>query len=67
MPSLATTRMYLAVRKGADRSRIEDQLVLDSADVSSFSSARSLWERFQDRPARFVITDRRFGEEFDGL
>lgn len=67
MASLATTRIYLAVRNREDRSHIEDQLALDHADVSSFSSARDLWERLQDRRARLIITDRRFGEEFDGL
>jgi len=67
MASLTTTRIYLAVQNREDRSHIEDSLVLDHADVSSFASARSLWERFQERSARFVITDRRFGDEFDGL
>jgi DNA-binding response OmpR family regulator len=67
MPSLTTTNIYLAVRKPADRSHIEDQLVLDGADVSCFSSARELWERFQARRARFVITDRLFGDDFKGL
>lgn len=57
----------MAIRKRDDRSHVEDQLVLDHADVSTFSSAQELWERFQVRPARFVITDRRFGSEFDGL
>jgi DNA-binding response OmpR family regulator len=67
MASLATTNIYLAIRKEDDRSHIEDQLVLDGADVSSFRSAAELWERFQARPARLVITDRRFGDELDGL
>lgn len=35
--------------------------------MSTFSSASDLWERFQARPARLVITDRRFGDDFDGL
>jgi DNA-binding response OmpR family regulator len=67
MASLANTRMYLAIRKADDRSKLEDQLVLDGADVSTFPSASELWELFQTRPARFVITDLRFGSEFDGL
>ena len=67
MPSLTTTPIYLAVRNREDRSHFEDQLVLDHADVSCFPSARALWERFQERPARFIIIDRRFGEPFDGL
>lgn len=67
MASLKTTNIYLAIRKDDERSRLEDQLVLDGADVSSFASAADLWERFQSRPARFVITDRRFGKGFDGM
>jgi DNA-binding response OmpR family regulator len=67
MASLATTNIYLAIRKEDDRSHIEDQLVLDGADVSTFGSATSLWEHFQQRPARMVITDRKFGDDFDGM
>jgi DNA-binding response OmpR family regulator len=67
MASLTTTNIYIAIRIVDDRSHIEDQLVLDGADVSTFSSAKSLWARFQARPARLVITDRGFGDGFDGL
>jgi len=67
MATLQTVIIYLASRNAADRSHFEDQLVLDGANVSTFPSARALWEHFQSRPARFVITDRRFGGEFDGL
>ncbi len=59
--------IYSAIRNREDRSRTEDLLVLDGFDVSSFSSASDLWEHFQIRRARFVITDRRFGEEMSGL
>jgi DNA-binding response OmpR family regulator len=67
MASLKTTDIYLAIRKSDERSHIEDQLVLDGADVSSFASASDLWQHFQNRPVRFVITDRRFGGAFDGM
>ncbi len=67
MANLDTTNIYAAIRKADERSHIEDQLVLDGANVSCFASAAELWERFQARPARFVITDRRFGVEFDGM
>ena len=67
MASLANTNIYLAIRNTEDRSQIEDHLVLDGVDVSSFASARDLWSHFQTRPVRFVITDRRFEKEFDGL
>jgi PleD family two-component response regulator len=64
---LATTRISIAIRKAHDRSKLEDQLVLDGADVSAFASAKDLWGLFQTRPARFIITDQRFGSDFDGL
>jgi DNA-binding response OmpR family regulator len=67
MASFSTTSIYLAIRNSEDRSHIEDQLVLDGADVSTFATAAELWERFQARPARLVITDRRFDGDFDGL
>ena len=67
MASLKTTNIYLAIRKSDDRSHIEDQLVLDGANVSCFASASDLWQHFQARPVRFVITDRRFGTNFDGM
>jgi PleD family two-component response regulator len=67
MPSLTNINIYLAIRKEDDRSSIVDQLVLDGADVSAFTSARELWDRFQERPARFVVTDRRFAPDFDGM
>jgi PleD family two-component response regulator len=65
--SLNNTRIYVAIRKADDRSKLEDQLVLDGADVSSFANATDLWELFQTRPSRLVITDQRFGDEFNGL
>jgi DNA-binding response OmpR family regulator len=67
MATLTATNIYIAIREREQRSHIEDQLVLDGADVSTFASASDLWERFQIRPARFVVTDRRFGDAFDGL
>lgn len=60
-------RIYLALRKEADRSHMEDTLVLDGFDVSTFSNAEALWEAFQQRPARVVISDRRFGTSLSGL
>ena len=59
--------IYTAIRQQADRSKMEDLLVLDGFDVSSFAAAQELWEHMQARPARFVITDRRFGGDFSGL
>lgn len=67
MANLKTTKIYLAIQKDAHRSHIEDQLVLDGTSVSCFASASELWQHFQVRPVRFVITDRRFAEDFDGM
>jgi DNA-binding response OmpR family regulator len=67
MASLETINIYIAIREADDRSHIEDQLVLDGVNVSCFTCAHDLWERFRTRPVRFVITDRRFGASFDGM
>ena len=66
MPISDKLSLYIAIRKREDRLRMEDLLVLDGFDVSVFANAAALWEAFQRKPARFVITDRRFGDEFDG-
>ena len=65
--SVTDLPIYLAIRKAEDRSHMEDTLVLDGFDVSSFASAGDLWEKFQARPARIIITDRRFGGSMTGL
>ena len=68
MPQLnKDLRVYLAVKNQEERSRIEDILVLDGFDVSTFRSAEELWQAFQARPARIVITERRFGSNLSGL
>ena len=67
MPISDKLSLYIAIRKREDRLRMEDLLVLDGFDVSVFANAAAWWEAFQRKPARFVITDRRFGEEFDGI
>jgi DNA-binding response OmpR family regulator len=67
MASARNTSIYLALRTEKDRSSIEDSLVLDDFNVTSFRSAEELWEAFQARPARFVITERRFPGTFAGL
>jgi DNA-binding response OmpR family regulator len=67
MSKLPKVPIYITIRNGEDRSNMEDQLVLDDYDVSSFAKASDLWTAFQNRPARFIITDRRFGDDFGGL
>jgi DNA-binding response OmpR family regulator len=65
--SKATIGIYVAIKKPNDRSSIEDALVLDGINVSTFASAEELWNAFQQRPVRMVLSDRRFGTEFDGF
>lgn len=67
MASFENTSIYLAIRSADERSHIEDQLVLDGAAVSTFASAQALWKYFQAKPVRFVISDRRFEDDFSGL
>jgi DNA-binding response OmpR family regulator len=67
MASIEKTSIYLAIRNAEERSHIEDQLVLDGANISAFPSAQELWKHFQVRPARLVITDRQFDGEFGGM
>jgi PleD family two-component response regulator len=59
--------IYVAVRSAAERSHVEDSLVLDGFNISTFASAKSLWAAFEQRPTRFVITERRFGDDFSGI
>jgi PleD family two-component response regulator len=59
--------IYVAVRRSDDRSRIEKLLVEDGFEVSAFAAASTLWDHFQVRPARFIITDKHFGQDFGGL
>lgn len=67
MASLSSIHIYIAIRDQNERSQIEDKLVLDGANVSAFKNAQELWACFPERPVRFIITDRRFGDDFDGL
>ncbi|MGH7991696.1 MAG: hypothetical protein ACREDS_16090, partial [Limisphaerales bacterium] len=67
MASFSSVRIYVAVRNQDERSQIEDHLVSDGANVSAFKNAQELWNRFQERPARFVIADHKFGSDFGGL
>ena len=47
---------------------MEQLLVLDGFDISAFPSAEALWEVFQARPTRMVLTERSFpSSELTGL
>lgn len=67
MVNTTNLHIYLATRVPEDTSHIEDSLVLDGFDISTFPSAKALWEAFQQRPGRLIITDRRFEDGFSGL
>ncbi|NJN06392.1 MAG: response regulator [Rhodobacteraceae bacterium] len=67
MPRLRDTNIYLAIQRPEDRSRVEDMLVLDGINVRVFPSAEALWDAFRQRPARFIISDRRFGNGFGAM
>lgn len=60
-------RVYLAIKKPDERSRVEDTMVLDGIEVRAFASASDLWQAFPTKPARLIITDRRFLDSFNGL
>jgi DNA-binding response OmpR family regulator len=61
------TPIYLAIFGTSSRSQLENFLVLEGCNISAYARAHELWQHFQIRPARMVITDRRFGGEFSGL
>ncbi len=67
MVNAENLHLYLAVKSRAERSSMEDTLVLDGFNVRSFGTARELWTAFQQTPARIVITERRFAEGLTGL
>lgn len=60
-------RVYLAIQAAAERSHIEDTMVLDGFDVRTFASAGALWEGFQQKPVRLVITESTFATGLSGL
>lgn len=65
--SAKNLHIYTAIKQKEDRSAIEDTLVLDGFDVSSFGSPDELWAAFEERPARMIIIDRKFGATLEGL
>jgi PleD family two-component response regulator len=67
MVNAENLHLYLAVKSRAERSHMEDTLVLDGFNVRAFGTASELWTAFQQTPARIVITERRFADGFTGL
>ena len=60
-------KLYLAVKKRDERSKMEDTLVLDGFNIRTFGTASDLWDAFQQAPARIVISERQFADGFSGL
>jgi DNA-binding response OmpR family regulator len=60
-------QIYLAVKRQDERSHFADSMIVDGFDVTPFPSADELWGRFQLRPARIVMTERRFDFGLPGL
>ncbi len=59
--------IYLAVKRPDERSHLVDSMVLDGFNVSGFANASELWETFRLRPARVIMTERRFEFGLSGL
>lgn len=60
-------RIYIAAKRPDDRSHLTDSMVVDGFNVTPFASADDLWNCFQARPARIVMTERRFEYGLSGL
>ncbi|MEW6302473.1 MAG: response regulator [Verrucomicrobiota bacterium] len=62
-----TFTLHLALRRPLDASQLEQVLMKDGYSVVIHRSARRLWNEFAQARPRYVITDRRFGDDFDAL
>ena len=60
-------RIYIAVKRTEDRTHYSDSMTVDGFNVTAFPAASELWECFQIRPARIVMTERRFDYGLSGL
>lgn len=67
MTTSPNVKIYAAIREPGDRSKIGNLLIMDGFQVSIFASAADLWEIFRIKPARIVISDRRFPDLMSGL
>jgi len=59
--------IYVAMRRRDEQESTKEMLTIDGWDVHCFDTAEQLWERFQVRPVRMVITDRRFPGNMSAL
>ena len=60
-------RIYIAVKRTDDRTHYADSMIVDGFNVTAFPAATELWSCFQLRPARIVMTERRFDYGLSGL
>lgn len=60
-------QIYLATKRQDERSHFADSMIVDGFNVTAFASAEDLWHAFQLRPARIVMTERRFEFGISGL
>ena len=60
-------RIYIAVKRTDDRTHYADSMIVDGFNVTAFPAADELWNCFQLRPARIVMTERRFDYGLSGL
>lgn len=60
-------RIYIAAKRPEDRTHYADSLIVDGFNATAFSSADELWNHFQLRTARIVMTERRFEYGLSGL
>jgi CheY-like chemotaxis protein len=68
LPTPSDHGIYIAISDQYHRTQMEELLVLDGFNISAFPSAAALWNVFQARPTRMVITERRFpSSELTGL
>ena len=59
--------IYIVIAEPVEASRIEIVLAKDGYDVVPFRSAKQLWDNFKRCRPRYIITDRRFRDEFTAL
>jgi DNA-binding response OmpR family regulator len=59
--------IYIAAKRPDDRVHLTDSMTVDGFNVTPFASANELWNAFQLRPARIVVTERRFEYGISGL
>ena len=60
LPTPSDHGIYIAISEQNHRTQMKETLILDGFNISAFPSASALWDVFQARPTRMVITERSF-------